>query len=163
VDFVTAQQGFPAMPGQLEEGDWDAAFLAEPYITLAGEEYGDRVLADLDQGATAGFPIDGYVATRAWAQKNPRTAAAFVRAIEAGQKIANSDALAVQAAVARYDGLPSQVTAAMAPSSYPLGPVVAAHIQRVALSMLQFGLLSPRYAAEVEHGTLTGSMIAPGS
>jgi hypothetical protein len=51
----------------------------------------------------------------------------------------------------------------MAPSSYPLGPVVAAHIQRVALSMLQFGLLSPRYAAEVEHGTLTGSMIAPGS
>ena len=40
------------------------------------------MLVDLDQGATSNFPIDGYVATRAWAQKYPKTAAAFVRAIE---------------------------------------------------------------------------------
>jgi NitT/TauT family transport system substrate-binding protein len=163
VDFVTDPDGFPAMPGQLQKGTWSAAFLAEPYITLAGEEYGDRVLADLDEGATSDFPIDGYVATRAWAQQNPRTAAAFVRAIEAGQKIANNNALAVQNAIAQYDQLPLQVTAAMEPSSYPLGPVVETHIQRVALSMLQFGLLGNQYAAEVEQGTLTESMIGPGS
>ncbi len=35
VTFVTDPGGFPAMPRQLQDGDWDAAFLAEPYITAA--------------------------------------------------------------------------------------------------------------------------------
>ena len=79
VDFVTDNEGFPAMPGQLQKGEWQAAFLAEPYVTIAGEKYGDQILADLDQGATTNFPIDGYVATQAWAQQHPKTVAAFVR------------------------------------------------------------------------------------
>jgi len=163
VNFITDQEGFPAMPGQLQDGAWDAAFLAEPYITLAGEEYGAQVLADLDQGATSNFPIDGYVATQAWAQKYPKTAAAFVRAIEEGQAIANSDPAAVQAAMAKYDKLPPEVTAAMVVSGYPIGPVNETHIQRVALAMLQFGMLGTEYAAEVDRGTLVKSMVGPAS
>ena len=163
VDFVTDADGFPAMPGQLQDGAWAAAFLAEPYITVAQEKYGDQVLADLDQGDTSNFPIDGYVATQAWAQKYPKTAAAFVRAIEAGQRIANSDGPAVQAAMARYDKLPRDVTAAMVLSGYPIGPVDETRIQRVAAAMLQFGMLGQQYATEVERGTLVRSMVGPGS
>jgi NitT/TauT family transport system substrate-binding protein len=161
VHFITDQRGFPAMPAQLQEGAWNAAFLAEPYITLAGEKYGDRVLADLDQGSAVNFPIDGYVATTAWAQQNPKTAAAFVRAIQAGQLLADTDSAAVQAAMAKYDNLGPLVTTAMALSGYPTGPVNQARIQRVAAAMLKFGLLSRRYAAEVEQGTLVASMVAP--
>ena len=163
VEFVTDAQGFPAMPGKLQDGAWSAAFLSEPYITVAQEKYGDEVLADLDQGDTSNFPVDGYVATRAWAQRYPNTAAAFVRAIEEGQRIANSDAPAVQAAMARYDKLPPEVTAAMVLSRYPIGPVDKTRVQRVATAMLQFGLLSQQYATEVEHGTLVGSMVSSGS
>jgi NitT/TauT family transport system substrate-binding protein len=163
VDFITDAKGFPAMPGQLQDGAWAAAFLAEPYITVAQEKYGDQVLADLDQGDTSNFPVDGYVATQAWAQKYPKTAAAFVRAIEAGQQIANSDRPAVQAAMARYDKLPREVTAAMVLSRYPIGPVDETRIQRVAVAMLQFGLLGQQYATEVDRGTLVESMVGPGS
>ncbi len=163
VHIITDQAGFPAMPGQLKDGDWDAAFLAEPYITAAAEAYGEKVLADLDQGAAFDLPVDGYIATQAWALKHPRTAAAFVRAIEQGQTIANSDASAVQAAIAKYDKLPPMVTAAMVLSGYPTGPVAETSIQRVATAMLQFGMLGKEDAAEVEQGTLIGSMIAPGS
>jgi NitT/TauT family transport system substrate-binding protein len=163
VDFVTDAKGFPAMPGQLQDGAWAAAFLAEPYITVAQEQYGDQVLADLDQGDTSNFPVDGYVATQAWAQKYPRTAAAFVRAIEAGQRIANSDRPAVQAAMARYDNLPPVVTAAMMVSSYPIGPLDETRIQRVAVAMLQFGMLGRQYSTEVDRGTLVKSMVGPGS
>ena len=163
VDFVTDQEGFPSMPQQLNNGAWDAAFLAEPYITVAGEGYGEEILADLDQGATLSFPIDGYVATQAWARIHPKTAAAFVRAIEQGQAIANSNSAAVQAAIARYDNLPPQVTAAMVLSGYPVGPVNRTHIQRVALAMLKFGLLGRQYATEVERGALVGPMVANGS
>jgi NitT/TauT family transport system substrate-binding protein len=159
VTFVTDSQGFPAMPARLQDGAWSAAFLAEPYITLAGEKYGDRMLADLDQGDAVGFPIDGYVATQAWAQRYPKTAAAFVRAIEQGQRLAFGDPSAVQAAMAKYDDLPPRVTAAIALPGYPIGPVDRTRIQRVAQAMLQLGMLDWRYAAEVEHGTLVGSMV----
>jgi NitT/TauT family transport system substrate-binding protein len=163
VRFVTDPQGFPAMPGELQAGVWNAAFLAEPYITFAGERYGERILADLDQGSAVNFPIDGYVATTAWAQKYPKTAAAFVRAIQAAQLIADTDSAAVQAAIAKYDNLGPLVTTSMALSGYPTGQINKGRLQRVALAMLQFGMLGPQYAAEVERGTLTGSMVGPAS
>jgi NitT/TauT family transport system substrate-binding protein len=163
VKFVDDPGGFPVIPGQLQDGAWDAAFLAEPYITAAGQQYGQLVLADLDQGAVLNLPVDGYVATQAWARTHPATAAAFTRAIEQGQAIANSDISAVQTIMARHDELPPDVTGSMAlPSSYPVGPVEQAGIERVAVAMLKFGVLSQRYAAEVRQGTLVRSMISPG-
>ena len=163
VKFVTDSQGFPAMPAELRGGAWDAAFLAEPYVTVAGENYGERELADLDQGAILDFPIDGYMATQAWAEKNPKTVAAFVRAIEEGQALADSDRAAVETAMGESDSLPHQVTALMALPDYPVGPVDARRIQRTAEAMLQFGLLGGQYTAEVQQGNLVRSMIAPGS
>ena len=89
--------------------------------------------------------MDGYVSTLAWARQHPKTAAAFTRAIEQGQTIANHDVSAVRAIMAQNDKLPPQVTASMAlPATYPVGPVVAANIQRVAAAMLQFGVLGRR-------------------
>jgi hypothetical protein len=42
----------------------------------------------------------------------------------------------------------------------PAGRLVnQGRIQRVAAAMLQFGLLGQQYAAEVEQGTLVGSMV----
>jgi NitT/TauT family transport system substrate-binding protein len=163
VDFVTDQKGFPAMPGQLQSGAWNAAFLAEPYITVAEENYGQQELADLDQGDTTNLPVDGYVATSAWARQHPRTAAAFVRAIEAGQAIAETQVPAVQSAVGKADNLPSVVTALMALPGFPTGPVDDTQIQRIATAMLNFGMLGQQYASEVQQGTLVESMIEPGA
>jgi NitT/TauT family transport system substrate-binding protein len=149
------------MPGQLQAGTWDAAFLAEPYVTIAGEQYGEQVLADLDQGATTNFAIDGYVATQAWVKKYPMTAAAFVRAIEEGQALANSEPGVVQAAMAKSDNLPLKVTALMSLPGFPTGPVDEERIEREAEVMLQFGVLGTEYATEVGQGTLIASMVGP--
>jgi NitT/TauT family transport system substrate-binding protein len=161
VDFVTDQNGFPAMPAQLQQGDWQAAFLAEPYVTMAEETYGDQELADLDQGATVNFPIDGYVATQAWTRQHPQTAAAFVRAIEEGQTLADNDPTAVRTAMAESDQLTPVVTAVMALPGFPIGPVDEKRIQRTAEAMFEFGMLSQQYATDVEQGTLVKSMIDP--
>jgi len=163
VKFVTDPDGFPAMPGKLQRGVWDAAFLAEPYITAAGQRYGQQMLADLDQGAVLNLPVDGYVATAAWARAHPATAAAFTRAIEQGQAIANGDASVVQATMSRDDNLPPEVTASMALPRYPVGPVVEAEIQRVARAMSQSGILGGDGAAGAGQRTLVGSMMSPGS
>jgi NitT/TauT family transport system substrate-binding protein len=163
VRFVTDPDGFPAMPGSLQQGAWSAAFLAEPYITAAGQQYGQLVLADLDQGAVLNLPVDGYVAARAWVRAHPGTAAAFTRAIEQGQAIANSDASTVQATMAKDDQLPPEVTASMALPRYPVGPVVEAEIQRVARAMGQVGILGREDATEAKQRTLVASMTSPGS
>ncbi len=159
VDLVTDPDGFPAMPGRLQAGAWSAAFLAEPYVTIAEEHYGVQVLADLDQGATTDFPIDGYVVTRAWATAHPAAAAAFVRAIEQGQALADTDPGLVQAAISKSDALPDEVTAVMALPGFPTGPVNQARIQRVADVMLRLGLLENKYASEVQSGSLVKSLI----
>jgi NitT/TauT family transport system substrate-binding protein len=163
VDFVTDSAGFPAMPAALKQGAWDAAFLAEPYVTTAETGEGEQVLADLDQGSTMGFPVDGYVATQQWAARHPKTAAAFIRAIEEGQAIADSSRPAVEAAMAQSDDLPLEVTANMALPGFPTGPVDETRMQRTADAMLQFGILDPQYAAVVKQGSLIRSMCGPGS
>jgi NitT/TauT family transport system substrate-binding protein len=160
VTFITDPKGYPAMPGQLQTGSWGAALLAEPYVTIAEQNYGDQELADMDQGATKNFPMDGYVATQAWAEEHPKTAAAFVRAIQEGQAIADAEPRVVQAAIAKADDLPSLVTVVMALPGFPTGPVNAQNIQRVAEVMLEFGALGKQYSAEVEGGTLIRSMIS---
>jgi len=161
VHFITDGKGFPAMPGQLDHGAWSAAFLAQPYVTIAGEAYGEQVLADLDQGATTDFAIDGYVATQAWVKKYPGTAAAFVRAIEEGQALANNEPRVVQTAMAKSDNLSLQVTALISLPGFPTGPVDEERIQREANLMLQFGVLGTEYAKEVGQGTLVSSMVGP--
>jgi len=161
VRFVTDKQGFPDMVGQLQRGQWDAAFLAEPYASKAEEDYGQVELADLDQGAAMNFPICGFVATQAWARQHPQTAAAFVRAIEEGQALAQDNPSAARAAVGKSDQLPPEVTAVMALPDFPVGAVDEQRMQRTADAMLQFGLLARQYAAEVRQGTLIRSMISP--
>jgi NitT/TauT family transport system substrate-binding protein len=162
VRFVTDKQGFPDMPGRLQRGQWDAAFLAEPYASKAEEDYGQVELADLDQGAAMNFPIGGYVATRAWARQHRQTAAAFVRAIEEGQALAQDNPGAARAAMGKSDQLPREVTAVMSLPDFPVGPVNERRMQRTADAMLQFGVLARQYAAEVRQGTLIRSMISPG-
>ena len=103
------------------------------------------------------------MATEAWAAKYPKTAAAFMRAIEEGQVLADSDRAAVEAAMGESDSLPHQVTALMVLPDFPVGPVDARRIQRTAEAMLEFGLLGQQYAAKVQQGTLVESMIGAGS
>jgi NitT/TauT family transport system substrate-binding protein len=159
VDFVTDPGGFPAMPQDLQRGEWSAAFLAEPYVTLAEEQYGEEMLADLDQGATMSFPIDGYVTTQAWLTKNPGLAAAFDRAIQQGQQEADSDPGAAQQAMNESDGLSSVVTAPMALPEYPTGPVDAIAIAREVAAMIELGMFDKDYGADVQPQSLVASML----
>jgi NitT/TauT family transport system substrate-binding protein len=67
-----AQERFPDVPfpeiGQaFATRKMDAAFAPEPFVTLLSEKAGVQELADLDEGATSNFPIQGMVTTRSWA------------------------------------------------------------------------------------------------
>ena len=131
----------PEMAAMLKSGKVDAAVLPEPFASQAEQSMGVSLLADLDQGATSAFPVQGCAVTRQWAAQHPKTLAAFRAAFEQGQQIADTSRSAVERAM---EALPkplaiTPVTAAvMALDSYPVGPVDAVRIQRVADVMRQF-------------------------
>jgi NitT/TauT family transport system substrate-binding protein len=147
VKFVNVP--FPAMAAALKSGTIDAALLPEPFASEAEETYGAVPLVDLDQGATTSFPIAGYVVTKQWAAKNPRTLAAFYQALEEGERIADNNRAAVEQAMEDLPTKPvplavSKVTASvMALDSYPVssGPVGSVdliRLERVVNVMHQF-------------------------
>lgn len=131
---------FPHMAAALKAHKVDAAWLPEPFITATQLQIGANILFDADQGATQNLPIAGYVVTQSWANKYPRTAAAFQRAIAEGQAIADSNRAAVEHAIAAFTGVSHNVATLIASDSYPLR-VDRIRIQRVADLMLRFRLL----------------------
>jgi NitT/TauT family transport system substrate-binding protein len=159
VKFTSQPIPFPSLAGEMAAGKVDAVALAEPFATLAEQKYGAVVLADLNQGATTDFPIQGYVVTKQWAQQNPDTLKAFVAALDKGQEIADTNRIAVEKAMEALAGpqngqVPPVVAAVMALNDYPtaIDPV---RIQRVADVMYEFGLLKKQFNVN--------AMLAPAS
>jgi NitT/TauT family transport system substrate-binding protein len=149
VEFPTQPIPFPNMAAELAAGKIAAAALPEPFATAAEQEYGVVQLADLNQGATEQFPIQGYVVTKAWAQQNPNTLRAFLTALHQGQEIADTSRSSVEKAMETLNGpmngqVPPLVAAVMAINIYPTS-LDKVRIQRVADVMFQFGLLSKRF------------------
>jgi NitT/TauT family transport system substrate-binding protein len=137
------------MAAQLAAGTIDAAAMPEPFATSAEQKYGAVELADLNQGATEQFPIQGYVVTKAWAQQNPGTLRAFVSALAQGQEVADTSRSSVEQAMEALTGpqngeIPPIVASVMAVNIYPTA-IDKVRIQRVADVMYQFGLLRDRF------------------
>jgi NitT/TauT family transport system substrate-binding protein len=144
VKFVTSIP-FPAMPAALKAGKVDAAVLPEPFASVAEQADGAVPLVDLDQGATTNFPVAGYVVTKQWAEKYPRTLAAFDKALEEGQQIADSNRAAVEQAMEDLPmkpeplGVSKQIAAVMTLDNYPFSTSVdQIRLQRVVDVMQQF-------------------------
>jgi NitT/TauT family transport system substrate-binding protein len=131
----------PQMAAMLKAGKVAAAVLPEPFASQAEQTLGVTLLADLDQGATSAFPVQGCAVTRPWAARHPKTLAAFRAAFEQGQRIADTSRSAVEQAMEALPkplGVTPVTAAVMALDSYPVGPVDAVRIQRVADEMRQF-------------------------
>ena len=133
------QPVFPNMPAYLAAHKIDAAWLPEPFGTEAEQQYGAVPLADFDQGAIQNFPIGTIVGDAKWVQTHPDTVAAFLRAYNEGQQIADTDRAAVEQALVIHTGVSKGVAATMTLDTYPLVMNVPV-MQRVANAMLEFGV-----------------------
>ena len=131
---------FPLMAAALQDHSVDAAWMAEPFITQAGEQIGAEELADTASGAMTGFPIAGYEALQEYAQQHPATVAAFQRAIAQAQALAATRSVVELSLPTYIKGIPSQLVAAVHMDSYPTS-LSQARLQRVADAMAEAGML----------------------
>jgi NitT/TauT family transport system substrate-binding protein len=113
------------MTAELQSGTVGAALLPEPFASGAEQAKGVVPLVDLNQGATTAFPIAGYVVTKKWAARYPRTLAAFYAALEEGQQLADTNRSDVEEAMMDIPapfGVSKQTAAVLALDSYPVSP-----------------------------------------
>jgi len=144
---------FPLVANELDSNAVSASFSPEPFVSL-DEDTGIEELADLDQGSTQDFPIQGYAVTQAWATKYPNTLKAFTTALAQGQEIADTNRAAVEKAVETYLKISPMAAALMSLPSFPVG-VDPVRLQRVVNAMLQFNLL-PATDRSFKISTMTG-------
>ena len=133
---------FPKMVGALQRHEVDAAVFAEPFIAAAQQALGAQVLFDAASGATADMPIAGYAATRKWAQANPRTFAAFARAMVRAQHLA-ADRNNVETILPKYLKIDPKTLAVINIGTFPTS-LNAVRLQRVADLMMEFNLVRTR-------------------
>ena len=134
----------PKMPLLLSKHVVETAWLPEPFGTEAQEDFGAVEIADFDQGSLQNFPIGTIVGTSQWVKSHPNTIAAFLRAYNQGQQIADTNRSAVEKALVLNTGVTKLIAANMTLDTYPLSMDVPV-MQRVPDAMYQFGVLTQHY------------------
>ncbi len=94
--FTTVPLPFSDTMEALARDQVDAAVTTEPFITISEEAAGDRVLEDMLSGPLAGFPVSCWATTASFVQKNPKTVAAFQRAMVKAVRLAASNVTLVR-------------------------------------------------------------------
>lgn|SRR4051794_6431093 len=125
VDFVELPP--PDMLASLAAGNVDAAWLAEPFVTIAGSK-GYVPVLDVFSGSTEDLPVAGWATSVPFGQKNPNTVAAFNRAMDAAMKKVHDDPSQVAKIVPTYTQLTPEVAAKLNPINF----AVDSHLEDVA-------------------------------
>ncbi|MDQ8701662.1 ABC transporter substrate-binding protein [Streptomyces sp. LHD-70] len=141
------QVPFPQMAAALEKGQVEAADITEPFLTDARRRLGARVVVDGASGPASGLPLSGYGTTQRFTDENPRTAAAFQRAVQRAQRDAAQNRDHVEEVLPGYTKLDVKTARAIALPTYARSnnPV---HIGKLITMMTEGGLLKKRLDPE---------------
>ncbi|MFG1708301.1 ABC transporter substrate-binding protein [Nonomuraea sp. M3C6] len=130
-DVVLVEKPYPDMVSALHSGQFDAALLAEPFVTVGRETKHTRIVEDAMTQEFANLYTAGMTATDKWIRGNPRTLAAFQRALAKAQRLIASDPQQVRDALPRYTRISRAMAAGVALGSYP-AKLDLTELQRVA-------------------------------
>ncbi|MGI5271093.1 ABC transporter substrate-binding protein [Nonomuraea sp. CA-218870] len=130
-DVVMAEKPYPEMLRALSTGQFDAALLAEPFVTVGREGGRLRIVADAIPPEFTDLHTAGMAATAQWVRKHPRTLAAFQRALAKAQHLIASDPRRVREVMPTYTKTSPKEAAVMTFGSYP-AELDMAELKRVA-------------------------------
>jgi NitT/TauT family transport system substrate-binding protein len=133
---------FPDMASRLQRGDVDAAFLTEPFITLAVKTVGAVPVFDPATGPIADFPTAGYGATAKFVTENPKAVAAFQRAMAKATAEA-ADRSKIEPLLVEFAKVDKDIAATTGLLTFK-SALDATSIQRVPDVMTEFGVLRDR-------------------
>ncbi|TCO60721.1 ABC transporter substrate-binding protein [Actinocrispum wychmicini] len=117
--------------------------LQEPNLTVAKQTLGVVVVADRATGPVADFPIAGYATSAKFAKANPRTVAAFQRAMAKGQGDV-ADRQTLESTLLSYGGVDQNIVKLVVIGFFPTS-IDRTRLQRVADLMQTYGILTEKF------------------
>jgi NitT/TauT family transport system substrate-binding protein len=133
---------FPSIAAAVKNGEVDAGFLTEPFITQAAKTVGAVPVLDTATGATQDFPTAGYGALGKFSDANPNTVAAFQRAMQKATTEA-ADRSKIEPLMVEFAKI-DQDTASLTTLLTFQSALDARRLQRVPDLMQQFGTIKDR-------------------
>ncbi|TMR93185.1 ABC transporter substrate-binding protein [Nonomuraea basaltis] len=130
-DVALREMPYPDMLNAMDRGLADAALLAEPFVTVGRQTKHTRIVEDAMTREFANLHTAGMTATGKWIRGNPRTLAAFQRALAKAQRLIASDPQQVRDTLPSYLRISRAVAAGFALGSYP-AKLDLTELQRVA-------------------------------
>lgn len=117
--------------------------LQMPNLTIAKQQLGVVVVADRATGPVADFPISGYVTSAKFATDNPKTVAAFQRAMAKGQgEVADRQVL--EETMLTYADIDPNIAKLVVAGAFPTS-VDKTRLQRVADLMQTYGIIVEKF------------------
>lgn len=144
VEFVEVP--FPRMAGLLADGEIDAAFLTEPYLSAARRDVGAVPLFDTATGATRNLPTAGFGTSAAFVERNPRTVAEFQRILAEATSAATADRSRIEPLLEDFADIDGETVERATLLTFQ-SALDARRLQRVPDLMRGFGLLDRRVDA----------------
>jgi NitT/TauT family transport system substrate-binding protein len=131
---------FPEMTVALERGDVDVIWASEPAATLARDALGAVLVTDSYVEEMEAFPVAGYQATADFVAANPRTVAAFTRALERAVRRLTEDPGLAATLAPSFTNLEPDLAERVAMPEFRARLDVA-DLARVQERLLEFGML----------------------
>ncbi|MGQ0840055.1 ABC transporter substrate-binding protein [Actinokineospora sp.] len=137
------QMKFPDMLPKLGSGEIDAAFLVEPFVSIAQAQLGVWTVFQPMVGRLDGIALTGYAALEKTTQESPKTVAAFKRAIERAHREASTRKGddAIRQALVRNANVKPEIGPVLHLPSYPI-TTDPTRLQRVPDLLHEFGLIA---------------------
>ena len=156
-DYTTVVVPFANAQQALARNEVDAAFMIEPFITIAEATAGDRVLVDMTSGAMNSFPITCWVTSASFTQKYPKTVAAFQRAMGEALQVAAGNPSYVRSEMSKF--IPTMKPAIAKVISLPTFNTTLSltRLERVADVMEQVGALPKNFDVKPMYDPLAGA------
>jgi NitT/TauT family transport system substrate-binding protein len=144
--YTVVPMNFANMAAALKSGTIAAAFAVQPYITEMESKDGDHELLDLMAGGNVTLPLEGWMTNTYVVQNDPRTVAAFQRAIAKSQAVAAaSPTLVRNLMVKNIKSLSPKVANVMALRTFN-STITATELDRVVVGMQQLGALPKNFS-----------------
>lgn len=144
IEFV--ELGFPDMPAALERGEVDAAWIFEPFITIASGT-GSEVLSHLLVETDPELMLSVYFADEGYIQENPETYEKFVNATKRSLDFADENPDEVREILSTYTQIPDEVRAEVVLPRYP-SEVNVESLELLAGLAQRDGLIGDGFAVE---------------
>jgi NitT/TauT family transport system substrate-binding protein len=116
VEFV--ELAFPDMPAALDQGNVDAIWVVEPFLTVATQG-GATVVASNFVDTADDLTVAGYFTSRQYAQENADVVESFVAAMEQSLEYAQENPDAVREILGEYTQIDPAIAEAMTMPAWP--------------------------------------------